>query len=166
MEVLRKDNQRLRNELFDITKQINSGKARTDLMAARNAILQDLDNNRESSRQVFEEGTLFQLATLGNDEYELAKQDIENNVFGFIQHEAKIKTGRPQFIKNSDGTYNIAVSVTIGLRYLIPTISLPGAPAYWKKKSSALKPLPVFPIGKYPCLLPALTFTAIILLVT
>lgn len=111
MEVLRKDNQRLRKELFDITKQINSGKARTDLMAVRNAILQDLDNNRESSRQVFEEGTLFQLATLGNDEYELAKQDIENNVFGFIQHEAKIKTGRPQFIKNSDGTYNIAVSV-------------------------------------------------------
>lgn len=111
MEVLRKDNQRLRKELFDITKQINSGKARTDLMAARNAILQDLDNNRESSRQVFEEGTLFQLATLGNDEYELARQDIDNNVFGFIQHEAKIKTGRPQFTKNSDGTYNIAVSV-------------------------------------------------------
>ncbi len=117
MEVLRKDNQRLRKELFDITKQINSGKARTDLMAARNAILQDLDNNRESSRQVFEEGTLFQLATLGNDEYELAKQDIDNNVFGFIQHEAKIKTGRPQFIKNSDGTYNIAVSVTWDFDY-------------------------------------------------
>lgn len=112
MEVLRKDNQRLRKELFDITKQINSGKARTDLMAARNAILQDLDNNRESSRQVFEEGTLFQLATLGNDEYELAKKDIDNNVFGFIQHEAQVQTGRPQFTKNNDGTYNIAVPVT------------------------------------------------------
>lgn len=112
MEVLRKDNQRLRKELFDITKQINTGKARTDLMAARNAILEDLDNNRESSRQVFEEGTLFQLATLGNDEYELAKQDIDNNLFGFIQHEMQIKTDRPQFTKNSDGTYNISVSVT------------------------------------------------------
>lgn len=117
MEVLRKDNQRLRKELFDITKQINTGKARTDLMAVRNAILQDLDNNRESSRQVFEEGTLFQLATLGNEEYELAKQDIDNNVFGFIQYEAKIKTGRPQFIKNSDGTYNIVVSVTWDFDY-------------------------------------------------
>lgn len=112
MEVLRKDNQRLRKELFELTRQINTGKARTDLMAARNAILQDLDNNRESSRQVFEEGTLFQLATLGNDEYELARQDIDNNVFGFIQHEAQIKTGRPQFTKNNDGSYNIAVPVT------------------------------------------------------
>ena len=112
MEVLRKDNQRLRKELFDLTRQINAGKSRTDLMVARDAILQELDSNRESSRQVFEEGTLFQLATLGSDEYELAKKDIDNNVFGFIQHETNIKTARPQFTKNSDGTYNIAVAVT------------------------------------------------------
>ncbi len=112
MEVLRKDNQRLRKELFDITKQINSGKARTDLMAARNAILQDLDNNRESSRQIFEEGTLLQLAMLGNNEYELAKQDIDNNVFGFIKHEIQIKTAFPQFTKNKDGSFNLAIPVT------------------------------------------------------
>ncbi|MDG3085282.1 hypothetical protein P7F88_03855 [Vibrio hannami] len=112
MAALEKDNQQLRNQLFELSRKINIGPSRTDLMAQREAIFQSLDKNRKTSKQVFEEGTLFQLAILGRDEYELARKDIEENVFGYIRREAKVRTGKPQFIKNDNGTYNITVPVS------------------------------------------------------
>lgn len=111
IQSLEETNQRLRNELVELTKKINAGNSRTDLMKARETILADLDNNRQAAAQVFKEGTLFQLAELDNQDFELALQDIDENVFGYLKHETKVTVGKPKFTKNNDGTYNIVVSV-------------------------------------------------------
>lgn len=115
MAALEKDNQKLRSQLLVLTRKIDSGKFRTDLMAQRDEILKSLDKNREASRQVFERGTLFQLAQLDEGEFENAKRDIEQNIFGYFKHEINIETGKPRFIRNDDGTYNLHVPVSWNL---------------------------------------------------
>ncbi len=114
---LEKQNKHLRNELLQLSKKINSSNSsRTDLMAAREKVLAELDNNREAAKQVFEEGTLFQLAMLDNSDYELAKKDIDENVFGYFIHETKISMGKPRFVKNKSGNYDISIPVQWNLR--------------------------------------------------
>ncbi|CAH0543269.1 hypothetical protein [Vibrio marisflavi] len=108
---LSEDNKRLRNKLIELTRNINTGVSRQDLMADREAILKELNHNRSSAKQVFEEGTLFQLAQLDDRDYSLAKDDINKNLFGYFQNEAKVLIGKPKFTKNTDGTYDITVYV-------------------------------------------------------
>ncbi|MEZ8577896.1 hypothetical protein AB6C82_24045 [Vibrio splendidus] len=118
---LEADNERLRNELISLTKKINSGQSRTDLMKAREIVLSDLNKNRQATKQVFEQGTLFQLATLGNDEYELAKKDIDENVFDEFKNNTVVKMGKPDFVKNANGSYNVLVPVDWNLPKSGPT---------------------------------------------
>lgn len=108
---LKTDNNRLRNELLALTKKINTGSSRLDLVEAREKVLSDLNRNRQATKQVFEKGTLFQLAVLGGNEGDLAKKDIEENVFGYFQHETKVTLGKPEFKRNSNGKYDIFVPV-------------------------------------------------------
>lgn len=108
---LETDNNRLRNELLALTKKINTGSSRLDLVEAREKVLSDLNSNRQATKQVFEKGTLFQLAVLGGNESDLAKKDIEENVFGYFQHETKVTLGTPEFKKNNNGKYDIFVPV-------------------------------------------------------
>lgn len=108
---LETDNNRLRNELLALTKKINTGSSRLDLVEAREKVLSDLSSNRQATKQVFEKGTLFQLAVLGGNEGDLAKKDIEENVFGYFQHETKVTLGTPEFKKNNNGKYDIFVPV-------------------------------------------------------
>ncbi len=77
---LSEDNKRLRNKLIELTRNINTGVSRQDLMADREAILKELNHNRSSAKQVFEEGTLFQLAQLDDRDYSLAKDDINKKL--------------------------------------------------------------------------------------
>lgn len=108
---LETDNNRLRNELLALTQKINTGSSRLDLVEAREKVLSDLNSNRQATKQVFEKGTLFQLAVLGGNEGDLAKKDIEENVFGYFQHETKVTLGTPEFKKNNNGKYDIFVPV-------------------------------------------------------
>ncbi|NOH85479.1 hypothetical protein F0249_16920 [Vibrio sp. 03-59-1] len=108
---LETDNNRLRNELLALTKKINTGTSRLDLVEAREKVLSDLNSNRQATKQVFEKGTLFQLAVLGGSDGDLAKKDIEENVFGYFQHEIKVTLGTPEFKKNNNGKYDIFVPV-------------------------------------------------------
>ncbi|MGC9459805.1 hypothetical protein, partial [Vibrio genomosp. F10] len=108
---LEKDNSRLRSELIALNKSINDGANRTDLMAARQSILNELEKNRETTKQVFAEGTLFQLASLDSNDYELAIRDIDDNFFGHFIHETKLKMHKPKFTKNPNGTYDVFIAV-------------------------------------------------------
>lgn len=117
IDKLEENNQRLRRDLLALTKKINNSESsRTDLMKAREAILSDLNNNRSAAKQVFEQGTLFQLAMLDDSAYDLAKKDIDENVFGYMRHEMKIDLGKPEFYKNKNGNYNISVPVKWNLK--------------------------------------------------
>ncbi|EGR4421514.1 hypothetical protein DDN26_14730 [Vibrio cholerae] len=110
MDALEKDNQRLRGEVLELTRKINEG-ARTDLLAERDAVLAKLDSNRAATKKVFEQGTLFQLAMLDGQDYDLAKEAVNRDVFGYLKTQTKISLGNPEFKKNTDGTYNIHVPV-------------------------------------------------------
>lgn len=110
MDALERDNQRLRNEVLNLTQKINES-ARTDLLAERDAVLAKLDSNRVAAKKVFEQGTLFQLAMIDGQDYDLAKQAIDRDVFGYFKSQTEITLGNPKFKKNSDGTYDIHVPV-------------------------------------------------------
>ncbi|NGZ66628.1 hypothetical protein G6Z92_06460 [Vibrio aestuarianus subsp. cardii] len=111
MDALEQDNQRLRNDVLELTRKINEG-ARTDLLAEREAVLVKLDSNRAATKKSFEQGTLFQLAMLDGQDYDLAKQAIDRDVFGYFKNQTKITLGNPTFKKNPNHTYDIYVPVS------------------------------------------------------
>lgn len=110
------DNKRLRNKLIELTKKINTGASRKDLVAAREEILKDLNKNRSTAKQVFEKGTLLQLAELDNQEYELAKKDIDENLFGYFENEIDITISKPKFVKMNNDYYSASVYVSWNLK--------------------------------------------------
>ncbi|MDE1358640.1 hypothetical protein L9W73_15205 [Vibrio aestuarianus] len=111
MDALEQDNQRLRNDVLELTRKINEG-ARTDLLAEREAVLVKLDSNRAATKKSFEQGTLFQLAMLDGQDYDLAKQAIDRDVFGYFKSQTKITLGNPTFKKNPNRTYDVHVPVS------------------------------------------------------
>jgi hypothetical protein len=112
ISALQKKNAELQSELYELTKKINGGATRADLVKQREEILANLDQNRSTAKKVFEKGTLFQLAQLDGDEYELAVKDIEGNVFGELKHKLKVQIGEIKFVKNKAGSaYNILIPV-------------------------------------------------------
>ncbi|MGR5178832.1 hypothetical protein [Vibrio mediterranei] len=112
IEQLKTRNAKLQAQLVELTKKINSsGTTRADLMASRDAILSDLNSNREATKQVFEQGTLFQLAMLDDNEYELALKDIQDNVYGYLKTEMKVTLGKPKIVKNRNGLYDVSIKV-------------------------------------------------------
>jgi hypothetical protein len=116
IDALQQKNDRLQKQLIELTRKINSSTVtRADLMKSREEVLSSLNNNRESAKKVFEKGTLFQLAMLDDSEYELAKRDIDENLFGYFINETKISLGKPTFEKNSKGNYNIIMDVSWNL---------------------------------------------------
>lgn len=109
---LEKENTRLQGELYELTKKINSGTTRADLIKRREEILANLDQNRTTAKKVFEKGTLFQLAQLDADEYELAVKDINDNLFGMLKNKLHVDLGDPKFIRDKSGNgYNVLVPV-------------------------------------------------------
>ena len=113
---LQQKNEQLQRELIELTKKINSSSTtRADLMKSREDVLSKLNTNRKIAKQVFDRGTLFQLAMLDDSEYELAKKDIDENVFGYFVHNTKITLSKPQFEKNKQGNYNIIMDVSWNL---------------------------------------------------
>ena len=74
---LQQKNEQLQRELIELTKKINSSSTtRADLMKSREDVLSKLNTNRKIAKQVFDRGTLFQLAMLDDSEYELAKKSF------------------------------------------------------------------------------------------
>lgn len=108
---LKNDNDRLRKQLYDLTKSINRSPYRDDLAVKRNEVLESLERNRTAVKMTFKDGGLLQMASLDKDEYEMAKADIDSNVFGYILNETKITLGEPNFILRDDGKYDAHVSV-------------------------------------------------------
>ncbi|OLQ72204.1 hypothetical protein BIT28_24605 [Photobacterium proteolyticum] len=122
---LEADNKRLRDELVSLTRKINSDNSSTELMKARELVLDELDRNREATRQAFEQGTLFQLAMLEDNEYDLALDDLTMNVLNVFKNETKVTMGKPNFVKNKDGSFNVSVPVDWNLptKSTLPTLS-------------------------------------------
>lgn len=112
IEQLKTKNAKLQAQLVELTKKINSSDTtRADLMASRDAILSDLNSNREATKQVFEQGTLFQLAMLDDNEYELALKDIQDNIYGYFKNEMQVTLGKPKLVKNGKGLYDMSIKV-------------------------------------------------------
>lgn len=111
---LEKKNAQLQNQLYALSKKINDRTmTHSELLQQREAILKELDSNRVSTKRVFEKGTLFQLAQLDLNEFDLALKDINDNVFGELKHSLKVRFGSPKFIKNKTGkAYNILIPVS------------------------------------------------------
>lgn len=112
MDDLERANKQLRSELLELTNKINTGASRNDLLDARDKVLKQLNSNRNATKQIFQEGTLFELALLDSSEYEYAKKDVIENVFGYMVHESTVTTDKPKFAKNKDGSYRVLVPVT------------------------------------------------------
>jgi len=106
ISILEKDNGRLRKELYELTKKINSGASRTDLSERRKQVLSDLDKNSVAANIVFSQGSLFKMALLDIDEYEIAKADLDDNFFGGIKNETKVTLGQPKFVRMENGKYD------------------------------------------------------------
>ena len=118
MAVLSKDNQRLRKELLDLTKKINSGASRQDLSISREGILKELNANRLSTQKVFDKGVLLQLANISERDYELAKKDVDDNYFGYYKGSLEIYLGQPSIEMEPDGKYTMSVPVSLsGIYY-------------------------------------------------
>lgn len=110
IERLEQENARLNAQLYELTNKINIG-SRDELIEARNDVLSKLDSNREATKKVFEVGTLFQLASLGAQEGELAKETIQRDLFDYFKHQTKLTLGNPEFRKNTNGTFDVLVPV-------------------------------------------------------
>ncbi|WP_338167277.1 hypothetical protein [Vibrio sp. 10N] len=116
IEQLKTKNAKLQAQLVELTKKINSsGTTRADLMASRDAILSDLNSNREATKQVFEQGTLFQLAMLDDNEYELALKDIQDNVYGYFKNEMEVTLGKPKMSKSGSG-YDVSIKASWNIK--------------------------------------------------
>ncbi|WGW01756.1 hypothetical protein QF117_13345 [Vibrio sp. YMD68] len=107
---LERKNNELQAKLVSLTMNINQND-RLDLLDARELVLSNLDSNRNATKQVFTRGTLFQLAQLDNSVFELARQDIDENVFGYLVHQTKIKMGTPSFIQSIHGKYDVKLKL-------------------------------------------------------
>lgn len=112
---LEQDNERLVNELVNLTNSINEG-SRIDLLEARKSTLSKLNNNREATKAVFEKGTLLQLADIGSKEQDIALNDVEQNVFGYFKQKTKVSVGQPEFKRNSSNLFDVSVPVEWNLK--------------------------------------------------
>ena len=125
---LEQDNERLVDELLNLTNSINED-SRVDLLEARQSTLSKLNSNRETTKAVFAKGTLLQLADMGAKEYDLALNDVDQNVFGYFKHRAKVEVGQPKFKRNSSNSFDVSVPVewnvkkTTGIRCSQPIFS-------------------------------------------
>ena len=107
---LEQDNERLVDELLNLTNSINED-SRLDLLEARKSTLSKLNTNREATKAVFTKGTLLQLAGMGAKEHDLALNDVDQNVFGYFKHRAKVEVGQPKFKRNSSNSFDVSVPV-------------------------------------------------------
>lgn len=119
---IQEENKRLQEELAALNKQIAqlkdasqtatiSAKPRQELVQRRDEVFAEIQKNQNSISAIFEKGTLFSMAQKSNQELEQAQKDIEVNVWGYIVNNTKVTLGEPDFIQNSDGTYNIRIEV-------------------------------------------------------
>jgi len=119
---LKKDNEALRKELSALNQQIASlktekknavvKKPRPELMERRDQVLSKIEINEESIRKVFAKGTLFSLAKKSSRDFDAAKEDIENNVWKYIQKNLDLTVGEPRFKDNGNNTYDIEVPIS------------------------------------------------------
>lgn len=112
---LETENDILRNELIKLSESINN-ESRIDLMNERKTVLSRLNTNRDAAKAVFEKGGLLELANIGKKEYELAIEDIEQNVFDYFKYNTKVTLGQLGFTVNKNGTYNVFVPVKWSLK--------------------------------------------------
>ncbi|EHH1074825.1 hypothetical protein ACFM0N_004074 [Vibrio parahaemolyticus] len=118
---LEEQNQYLRDEISRLNGIINPSDSqspkRIDLIDKRDGLLLKLDQNRTSVRQIFAQGTLFQIAKQNNKEFDRAKQTLHEQIFDYFKYNTEIIVGTPEFLDNGDGTYNMMVSVTWNTPY-------------------------------------------------
>lgn len=119
---LETDNARLRADLDKLSKQINTGikssdsefavKHRPDLVGKRDDVLQQLESNRNSVKQVFAKGSLLQIAQSNTSDYDLARQRLDDEFFDHYRYSTNIRLGDPEFTENASGnSYNLRVLV-------------------------------------------------------
>lgn len=76
-EVLRKDFEKIRKELATKLDQAKIA----ELLARQDATLKRMADNGQTMTQVFERGTLIQLASRNMDDFENAKRDLDENFY-------------------------------------------------------------------------------------
>ena len=119
---LEQENEQLRTDLVRLSQQINQSQAagsaglvikpRPELIEQRDGLLKQLEHNRASVRQVFAQGTLFQMAKQGNRDYERAQKRLAEQFFAYFKYNTEITLGDPEFVDNGNGTYDMRVFVT------------------------------------------------------
>lgn len=84
MKILQSENESLRKDLEDIRKALSTklDQARvTELLARQDTTIRRIAENAVTVSQVFERGTLLQLASKNSDALEIAKRDLDENFY-------------------------------------------------------------------------------------
>ncbi len=126
VKVLQAENENLRKEL-EVIRQGLSSKADpsriAELLAKQDQAIRRLNDNGASVTQMFERGTLLQLANHNSDALDKAKRDLDDNLFAPLMR-TKI-TAQLESVEETQGGYVALVRVgwTFDLKQLLPTLN-------------------------------------------
>lgn len=125
VKVLLAENESLRKEL-EVIRQGLSLKADpsriAELLAKQDQAIRRINDNGASVTQVFERGTLLQLASHNSDALDKAKRDLDDNLFAPLMR-TKI-TAQLESVEEAQGGYVALVRVgwTFDLEQILPTL--------------------------------------------
>lgn len=116
LKSLEEKNAALTQQLLDVSKLISSGESsRSDLIKQREVIIRSLQKAQSDAKFIFQEGALFQIAALDNNELESDKQDLDERLFESLARNTVIHIGKPRITKDEKyefgNRYNVKVKV-------------------------------------------------------
>jgi hypothetical protein len=116
------ENSRLQNELESLNAELSkirnaasdgsvSSKPRAELVARRDVVISSIEESQGQVRRVFEKGTLLGMAKKSGDDYQVALEVLDKQVFGYLKNNTKVTLSEPQFTDNGNGTYDVLIGV-------------------------------------------------------
>ncbi|NAX34088.1 hypothetical protein CAG54_00540 [Vibrio sp. V27_P1S3P104] len=122
LKSLEEKNAALTKQLLEVSKSISSGESsRSDLIKQREEIIHSLQKAQSDAKFIFQEGAMFEMADLDNNELENDKHDLDTRLFESLARNTTIHIGKPRITKDekykSGNRYNVKVKVEWKLDY-------------------------------------------------